>query len=101
MNRYLITPLAAQDLLAIRKHVEETAGDAIAIMVLERIRKSLETLAEYPRMGHSRQDVTNKPVLFYSVFSYALVYDPIASPIRLIRVLHHKQDLKRTLRRTP
>jgi hypothetical protein len=41
-----------------------------------------------PEMGHTREDLTERPVKFWSVFSYLVVYDPASRPLTVLAVLH-------------
>jgi plasmid stabilization system protein ParE len=53
-------------------------------------------LAQNPRLGHKRSDLTSHPVLFFTVYSYMIVYRP-GMPLEIVRVLHGNRDLKRIL----
>lgn len=48
-------------------------------------------------MGHLREDLTDKPVLFWPVGSYLVIYNPVRKPIEIVRVLHGRRDLPRLL----
>ena len=58
-----------------------------------------ERLAERPGLGHSREDLTNRPLRFWSVFSYLVVYDPESRPLTIIAVLHGARDVEKLLKR--
>jgi len=57
------------------------------------IKTACAFLNQTPGAGHSREDLTNKPVRFWQVYSYLIVYDPTPRPIRIIRVLHGNRDV--------
>jgi antitoxin ParD1/3/4/toxin ParE1/3/4 len=57
------------------------------------IRSALELLGRHPGSGHVRQDLTDRPVKFWPIYSYLIVYDPQADPIQIIRVLPGMRDL--------
>lgn len=44
-------------------------------------------------MGHTRNDLTDKPVFFWPVSRYMIIYEPVKRPIRIIRVLDGARDL--------
>ena len=43
-------------------------------------------LAQHPLIGHAREDVTERPLLFWPVGSYTIVYRPETEPLRVIAV---------------
>ena len=54
-------------------------------------------IAEYPRIGHKRQDITPLPVRFWTLLkypSYVIVYRPDTLPLQVVAVLHGKRDLE-------
>jgi plasmid stabilization system protein ParE len=55
-------------------------------------------LAEQPGMGHARTDLTERPLKFWSVFSYLIVYEPDAAPLRIIAVMHAARDVESVLK---
>ena len=62
------------------RYLEERAGIEVATRVEAEIYGAFETLAQNPRLGHKRSDLTSHPVLFFTVYSYMIVY-------RLVRQL--------------
>ena len=55
-------------------------------------------LAATPEIGHKREDLTSRPVKFWSVYSYLIVYDPASTPLTVLAVLHGAQDVERLLK---
>ena len=51
----------------------------------------------FPAKGHRRSDLTNRNVLFFSVYQYMIVYRR-AEPVEIVAVLHGKRDLRRVLK---
>ena len=51
-----------------------------------------------PGLGHRRQDLTDRPLKFWSVYSYLIVYDPTNSPLTVIAVLHSARDVAHLLK---
>lgn len=43
--------------------------------------EAFEMLADMPRMGHRRDDLTSYPVLFWSVGAYLIIYRAVISPL--------------------
>jgi toxin ParE1/3/4 len=54
-------------------------------------------LADMPDVGHLRQDLTDEKVKFLQVFSYLIVYDHLARPVGIARVLHASRDIASVL----
>ena len=54
-------------------------------------------LAERPGIGHTPKDLTNRPLKFWSVNSYLVVYDPETRPLTIIAVFHGARDVERLL----
>lgn len=40
------------------------------------LREVFEALARMPHQGHRREDLTQRPVLFFPLYSYLIVYQP-------------------------
>ena len=51
-----------------------------------------------PGQGHERKDLTRRPVLFFPLYSYLIVYQPDVDPIRIMAVLRGTRNVKRILR---
>ena len=85
---FVLTPLAEADLAEIADYVtDEASADRAEAVVLE-LMAAAGRLADMPRMGHSRADLTDEPVLFWPVFSYLIVYRPEVQPIQIVRIVH-------------
>jgi toxin ParE1/3/4 len=101
VKRYRLSEDAQNDLDDIRRYLTEEGGATLARHVLREIRSALGFLAETPGAGHARDDLTDEPVKFWSVFSYMIVYDPATRPIGVARVLHGSIDLEKLFRKNP
>ena len=51
-----------------------------------------------PEMGHTREDLTKRPVKFWSVLSYLVIYDPASDPLSVIAIIHGAQDVETILK---
>jgi len=94
-TRYQLTPGAQTDVDRIADFIAEDNVDA-ALRVHDE--EALRHLAEMPAMGHTREDLTERPVKFWSVYSYLVVYDPASSPLTVMAVLHGARDVKNFLK---
>lgn len=81
MNRFVLTKPAERDLDQIKSFLAEKAGPTITRRVLKEIRTALKLLGNEPGAGHVREDLTDRPVKFWPVYSYLIVYDPKTKPV--------------------
>lgn len=96
MSKYQLTPEAQSNVDEIADFIAEESVDA-AIRVLEALEDAFRQLAEMPEMGHTREDLTQRPVKFWSVFSYLVVYNPASRPLTVLAVLHGARDVAKLL----
>jgi toxin ParE1/3/4 len=73
---YRLTKRAEADVEAIADFI---AGDSVdaAVKVLLALEDAFVLLAARPGIGHAREDLTDRPLKFWSVYSYLVVYDPV------------------------
>jgi plasmid stabilization system protein ParE len=92
MNQYRLTPAAENDVFEIWMHI--ASDDLAAADRLEsEFFSAFQRLAERPDLGHFRRDLTDKTVRFLAVReTYLVVYDPVARPLEILRVLHGSRD---------
>jgi plasmid stabilization system protein ParE len=58
-------------------------------------------LAEGRMRGHTRPDLTTRPLRFWTLQrypNYTLVYRPDTIPLQIVAVLHGKRNIRRTLK---
>lgn len=92
MSRYALTRLAAGDLEQIWEFI---AGDHVeaADRVIDDIHDALEALADFPEMGHRRDDLADAALRIWPVHSYLIVYRPERRPIEVVRIISGFRDL--------
>ena len=95
--RYQLTASAQRDVDQITDFIAEDNVDA-ALRVHEALEAAFRHLAEMPEMGHTRADLTVRPVKFWSVYSYLVVYDPAGAPLTVVAVLHGARDVENILK---
>jgi plasmid stabilization system protein ParE len=55
--------------------------------------KFIERLSDHPEIGHYREDLTDKPVKFFTFkWHYLVVYKP-TNPLEIVRVLSGYRDM--------
>ena len=94
MKTFLLTRLAERDLDQIKGYLVEHAGPRIARRVMKGIRSALDLLGKDLDAGHGREDLTSRPVKFWAVYSYLVVYDPETKPVQILRGLHGMRDVE-------
>lgn len=92
MSRFRLSPEAAQDIEAILAYIVRDSVPA-ARRVRQALLAACRRLAEHPGMGHRREDLTDKPVRFFPVYSFLIIYDPASRPLAIVRVLRGTQDI--------
>ncbi len=89
-----LSPEAFNDLDAILAYVEEeSVSPRVADKLLEDFEKAFSDLAAMPGMGWLRQDLTGPAFRWWRIHRYLILYDPVAKPLRIIRVIHGARDL--------
>lgn len=91
--RYRLSPETEADVDEIIQYLARTSP-AGARTVYGALVDAFQQLAEYPGIGHARRDLTERPLKFWGVYSYLIVYDPDASPIQIVAVLHEARDVE-------
>lgn len=98
MSRFVLTPLAEEDLDEIKRFIAGDAGAATARRIVGELREAMRRLAHHPGMGHRREILSEDPNLrFWTVYSFLIVYYPSPQPIRVVRVLHGARDVAELL----
>jgi plasmid stabilization system protein ParE len=97
VNQFEMARRALGDLQEIWEFVSEDSFSA-ADRLLEEFYGTFGKLAEAPGMGHKREDLTHRNVLFWALHSYLIIYRN-SRPLRVVRVIHAKRDVKKLLTR--
>jgi plasmid stabilization system protein ParE len=91
-SKCFLSPLAEQDVDEIVTYIAKE-NPASAHAFLDALFDTMEKLADYPDMGHLRDDLTDKPVKFWTFkWHYLIIYKP-TSPIEIVRVLSGYRDI--------
>lgn len=94
---YRLTERAEADVEAIAEFIAADSVDA-ALNVLLALEDAFALLTTQPGIGHSREDLTERPLRFWSVFSYLVVYDRASKPLTVVAVLHGGRDVANILK---
>jgi|tagenome__1003787_1003787.scaffolds.fasta_scaffold20721873_2 plasmid stabilization system protein ParE len=85
--RFAFTEAAETQLLEILDYLADES-EAPALRVRNAIYDAVDKLADNPGIGHTREDLTDRPLKFWSVYSYLVVYDPYTRPLTIIAIVH-------------
>ena len=91
MKRFKLSPEAAQDIREIWAYVAADSIQAARRLRLQ-ILDACRRIADNPEIGHRRDDLTEKPVLFWPAGSY-LIICAARKPVEIVRVLHSARDI--------
>lgn len=94
MKRFVLSRDAERDLDQIKQYLVAEAGVRVARRVIREIRSGCALVAADPGVGHSRQDLSDRPLRFWPVYSYLIVYDSETKPVRIVRVLHGMRNVE-------
>lgn len=89
---YRLTERAEADVEAIADVIAGDSVDATLKVVLA-LEDAFGLLASRPGIGHVRQELTERPLQFWSVYSYLVVYDPSGDPLTNVAVLHGARNV--------
>lgn len=97
MSAYVLSPEALQDLQGVWDFIATDSANA-ADKFLDELFDAFEKLAEWPRQGHVRTDLTERDVLFWPVGSYLVVYRADRKPLEIVAILHGARDIPTVMR---
>jgi len=100
MSAYALTPLAKGDVFEIWSYIAPHSVDA-AERVEGAIYEACEFVSAAPLRGHSRPDLTTRPLRFWTLPrypNYTVVYRPDTVPLQVVAVLHGKRNVRRILK---
>jgi plasmid stabilization system protein ParE len=91
MTEFRFHPEAEIDLNEIWDFIAEDSIDA-ADRVRDNIFAAIQDLAQTPNQGHRRSDLTSRPLRFWRVYDYLIVYAPEERPFLVIAILHGRRN---------
>lgn len=93
MPRYKLATPAKLDLVEVLEYLLEQAGGRVALKIERDLRLAFRTIAANPGLGHKRQDITPKPLLFSTAGSYVICYRVEADVVVFVAILHGSRDI--------
>ncbi len=89
---YYLSKVAEQDIDEIITYLAKESSKT-ALKFLDAIYDSMGKLAANPDLRHLREDLTQKPVKFWTFkWHYLVIYKPV-KPIEIVRVLSGHRDI--------
>jgi antitoxin ParD1/3/4/toxin ParE1/3/4 len=94
---YDVSAEAQNDLFEIWQRIAKDSVE-LANRIDNEFHELFASLGRMPTQGHVRRELTARPVLFFPLYSFLVVYQPDVQPIRIMAVLRGKRDLKGLLK---
>ncbi len=91
MPGFVLHPAAYADLDEIWEYIATDNLDA-ADRVREEIFATIRSLANFPQQGHSRTDLTMRPLRFQPLRDYIIAYVPDDKPLAVLAVVHGRRN---------
>lgn len=91
MSGFVLHPDALADLDDIWEFI---AADSLpaADRILEEIYEAIRRLVSFPQLGHSRPDLSSRPLRFHPVRDFLIAYAPDENPLIVLAVLHGRRS---------
>jgi plasmid stabilization system protein ParE len=93
MTGFQLAPQAARDIVEIWDHIAWNTSIQAAERIQGEIFSTIRTLARSPGIGHRRVDLTPRDVLFFTVHSWLIIYQPKADALYIHAVVHGARDV--------
>lgn len=94
MKRFKLSPEAAADVREIWEYIARDSPRAARRVRLQ-LFDACKLLATNPHLGHPREDLTSKPVLFWPTGSYLVIYRVAGRTLEIVRIVHAARDVAR------
>ncbi len=92
MSKYVLSVAAGLDLDEIWDYIAQDNIDA-ADRWIDKLFDAFQSLAQTPRMGHKREDLTVFPFLFWPVGAYLILYRTQEDLIEIVAVTQGARDI--------
>jgi toxin ParE1/3/4 len=91
MSGFALHPAALADLSEISEYIA-VDSPASADRVIDEIEEAIRTLVSFPQAGHTRPDLTSRPIRFHPVREYLIAYAPNEIPLLVLAVIHGRRN---------
>ncbi len=93
---YLVSREAQRDLFEIWDRIASDS-QALADRIHSEMHSVFESLGRMPTLGHTRADLTDKAVRFFSIYSFLVIYQADTRPVRIVAVVRGKRNVRKAL----
>jgi plasmid stabilization system protein ParE len=90
MSGFVLHPQALADLSEIWQYIAVDSASS-ADRVLDEIEEAVRTLVSFPLAGHTRSEITSRPIRFHPVREYLVAYAPNEVPLLVLAVVHGRR----------
>ncbi|HJD57632.1 type II toxin-antitoxin system RelE/ParE family toxin [Candidatus Tisiphia endosymbiont of Ptychoptera albimana] len=94
-NSFCLTTAAEQDIKDIFLYIAQGSPKA-ADKIVNLFEQAFLKLVTNPNIGSKREDLTDKPVRFWLIYSYYIIYNPETKPLQILRIISSYRDIKNT-----
>ncbi len=98
MSKFELSNAAIRDLEKLRRRLQREASVRLANMVEDAIFPGIRECERLILIGHQRDDVPDKSLLFYYVYDYAIIFRR-QPDVFVLRVIHGARDIPKRLSR--
>jgi plasmid stabilization system protein ParE len=91
MSEFVLHSDAIKDLEEIWEYIAADNVDA-ADRFREEIYGAIKSLVPFPYVGHSRPDLSSRPLRFQTVRDFVIAYAPDEKPMAVIAILHGRRN---------
>ena len=92
MSQYFLSSTAEKDINEIITYLAKENANT-ARKFLDSLHQITGLIAENPLMGHTKEDLTSRPVRFYTLKWHYLFIYKLSSPLEIVRVLSGYRDI--------
>jgi toxin ParE1/3/4 len=93
-----LSPAAARDLQKVSEDIKAARGERFALAFVGRLRRSLEGLVDFPRIGRLRPRF-GSGVRSWALPPYVAFYRQSGSDVEIVRIVHGSRRITRALMR--
>ena len=93
---YRLTEDAVDDIEELLAYIAQDSRSS-AERVHGHLIAAFRRVGEQPDLGHFREDLAPKPLRFWRVHSYLVVYRPDTKPVEILRILSGFRDIPNLL----
>jgi toxin ParE1/3/4 len=98
VSRSFVSLRRLRDLQRISQDIKAAAGERVALAFVSRLRRSLDGLVDFPRMGRLRPGFGSE-VRSWAFRPYVAFYRQIVDDVEIIRIVHGRRKITRALLR--